>query len=64
MNLKGAEPKGRALAAFTVELEVYSGPYEGLLALILKEELEIFAVRLRELLVQYRSAEYRHGQPE
>ena len=39
MNPEGAEPQGRALAAFTIELEVYSGPYEGLLALILKEEL-------------------------
>lgn len=64
MNLKGAEPKGRALAAFTVELEVYSGPYEGLLALILKEELEIFEVPLRELVALYRSAYSPHGQPE
>ena len=64
MNLAGAEPKGRALAAFTVELEVYSGPYEGLLALILKEELEIFEVPLRELVTLYRSAYSPHGQPE
>ena len=64
MNLEGAEPKGRALAAFTVELEVYSGPYEGLLALILKEELEIFEVPLRELVTLYRSAYSSHGQPE
>lgn len=45
---------GRALAAFTVELDVYSGPYEGLLALILKDELEIFEVPLRELVALYR----------
>ena len=64
MNLEGAEPKGRALAAFTVELEVYSGPYEGLLALILKEELEIFEVPLRELVTLYRSAYSSHKQPE
>ena len=47
---------GRALAAFTVELDVYSGPYEGLLALILKDELEIFEVPLRELVTLYRDA--------
>ena len=46
----------RALSDFTVELEVYSGPYEGLLALILKEELEIFEVPLRELVGLYLSA--------
>jgi segregation and condensation protein A len=46
---------GRALAAFTVELDVYSGPYEGLLALILKDELEIFEVPLRELVTLYRN---------
>ncbi len=45
---------GHALAAFTVELDVYSGPYEGLLALILKDELEIFEVPLRELVTLYR----------
>jgi segregation and condensation protein A len=45
---------GRALSAFTVELDVYSGPYEGLLALILKDELEIFEVPLRELVTLYR----------
>jgi segregation and condensation protein A len=45
---------GRALATFTVELDVYSGPYEGLLALILKDELEIFEVPLRELVTLYR----------
>lgn len=48
------QPRGRALAAFTVELDVYSGPYEGLLALILKDELEIFEVPLRELVTLYR----------
>jgi segregation and condensation protein A len=52
----GTEAKGRTLAAFTVELDVYSGPYEGLLALILKDELEIFEVPLRELVNLYRSA--------
>lgn len=46
--------RGRTLAAFTVELDVYSGPYEGLLALILKDELEIFEVPLRELVTLYR----------
>ncbi len=51
-----AEVRGRALAAFTVELDVYSGPYEGLLALILKDELEIFEVPLREIVNLYRSA--------
>ena len=45
---------GRALAAFMVELDVYSGPYEGLLALILKDELEIFEIPLRELVTLYR----------
>lgn len=48
-NSKG----GRTLAGFTVELDVYSGPYEGLLALILKDELEIFEVPLRELVALY-----------
>ena len=43
------DPWGRALSDFTVELDVYSGPYEWLLALILKDELEIFEVPLREL---------------
>jgi segregation and condensation protein A len=47
---------GRALSDFTVELDVYSGPYEWLLALILKEELEIFEVPLRELVGLYLSA--------
>jgi segregation and condensation protein A len=50
------EAWSRALATFTVELDVYSGPYEGLLALILKDELEIFEVPLRELVTLYRSA--------
>jgi segregation and condensation protein A len=36
------DPSGRALSDFTVELDVYSGPYEWLLALILNDELEIF----------------------
>lgn len=48
----GAAP-GRSLADFTVELDVYSGPYEWLLALILKDELEIFEVPLRELVELY-----------
>jgi segregation and condensation protein A len=47
------ESPGRSLADFTVELEVYSGPYEWLLALILKDELEIFEVPLRELVTLY-----------
>ena len=64
MSLEGAESKGRTLAAFTVELDVYSGPYEGLLALILKDELEIFEVPLRELVALYRSAYSPHEQPE
>ncbi len=44
---------GRALAGFTVELDVYSGPYEWLLALILRDEVEIFEVPLRELVDLY-----------
>ena len=48
--------RGRALSAFTVELDVYSGPYEGLLTLILKDELEIFEIPLRELVALYRNA--------
>lgn len=51
---------GRVLSDFTVELDVYSGPYEGLLALILRDELEIFEVPLRELIGLYRSA---HPEP-
>ena len=47
------EAAGRSLADFTVELDVYSGPYEWLLALILKDELEIFEVPLRELVSLY-----------
>jgi segregation and condensation protein A len=64
VSLGGAQSKGRTLAAFTVELDVYSGPYEGLLALILKDELEIFEVPLRELVALYRSAYSPHGQPK
>lgn len=44
---------GRALSGFTVELDVYSGPYEWLLALILRDEVEIFEVPLRELVDTY-----------
>ncbi|MGB3684037.1 MAG: segregation/condensation protein A [Rubrobacteraceae bacterium] len=44
---------GRALSEFTVELDVYSGPYEWLLALILRDEVEIFEVPLRELVDLY-----------
>lgn len=55
-----ADPKPqaspRALSEFTVELEVYSGPYEWLLALILREELEIFEISLRDLVGLYRTA--------
>ncbi len=51
----GGRAAGRALAAFTVDLDVYSGPYEGLLALILKDDLEIFEVPLRELVTLYRT---------
>lgn len=47
---------GRSLAGFTVELDVYSGPYEWLLALILKEEIEIFEVPLRALIRAYLDA--------
>jgi segregation and condensation protein A len=47
---------GRSLSDFTVELDVYSGPYEWLLALILKDELEIFEVPLRELVALYLKA--------
>lgn len=43
----------RPLSSFTVELDVYSGPYEWLLALILKEEVEIFEVPLREIVDLY-----------
>ncbi len=44
---------GRALSDFTVNLDVYSGPYEWLLALILKDEVEIFEVPLREIVSLY-----------
>ena len=47
------ETRGRSLADFTVELDVYSGPYEWLLALILRDEVEIFEVPLRELVALY-----------
>src|SRR5919107_1157773 len=47
------EPMGRSLSDFTVELDVYSGPYEWLLALVLKDELEIFEIPLRELVGLY-----------
>jgi len=57
------ELQGRTLAAFTVELDVYSGPYEGLLALILKHELEIFEVPLRELVGLYQSTYHAQGPP-
>ena len=50
------EPQGRSLSDFTVELDVYSGPYEWLLALILKDELEIFEIPLRELVDSYVSS--------
>ena len=50
------EQGNRALASFTVELDVYSGPYEGLLALILTQELEIFEVPLHKLVSLYRRA--------
>jgi segregation and condensation protein A len=45
--------RGRSLSDFTVELDVYSGPYEWLLALILRDEVEIFEVPLRELVALY-----------
>ena len=48
-----APATGRSLADFTVELDVYSGPYEWLLALVLKDELEIFEIPLRELVGLY-----------
>ena len=50
------EASGRSLSDFTVELDVYSGPYEWLLALILEDELEIFEVPLRELVGLYLKA--------
>jgi segregation and condensation protein A len=56
MTFETFEPQGRSLSDFTVELDVYSGPYEWLLALILKDELEIFEVPLRELVASYMGA--------
>jgi segregation and condensation protein A len=50
------EASGRSLSDFTIELDVYSGPYEWLLALILEDELEIFEVPLRELVGLYLKA--------
>jgi len=47
------ETRGRSLSDFTVDLDVYSGPYEWLLALILRDEVEIFEVPLRELVALY-----------
>jgi segregation and condensation protein A len=49
-------PAARPLSHFSVELEVYSGPYEGLLALILRDEVEIFEVPLREIVALYTDA--------
>jgi segregation and condensation protein A len=49
-------PAERPLSHFSVELEVYSGPYEGLLALILRDEVEIFEVPLREIVALYSDA--------
>lgn len=51
--LNREEAGGRPLSEFTVELDVYSGPYEWLLALILKDEVEIFEVPLKELIDLY-----------
>jgi segregation and condensation protein A len=56
MNKEKGDIKDRSLASFTIELDVYSGPYEGLLALILKQEVEIFEIPLRELVSLYRNA--------
>jgi len=53
--ISGDSP-GRSLSGFTVELDVYSGPYEWLLALILKDEVEIFEVPLRDLVNLYLEA--------
>jgi segregation and condensation protein A len=50
------DPSGRSLSDFTVELDVYSGPYEWLLALVLKDELEILEVPLSELVGLYLKA--------
>lgn len=54
-------PAGRSLADFTVELDVYSGPYEWLLALILKDEVEIFEVPLHDLVRLYLAARDPHA---
>jgi segregation and condensation protein A len=56
-----SDASGRSLSDFTVELDVYSGPYEWLLALILKDELEIFEVPLRELVESYAGARERNA---
>jgi len=53
MDDASKETRGRSLSDFTVELDVYSGPYEWLLALILRDEVEIFEVPLRELVALY-----------
>jgi segregation and condensation protein A len=50
------DPSGRALLDFAIELDVYSGPYEWLLALILNDELEIFEVPLHQLVSLYLQA--------
>ena len=47
------ESRSRSLSDFTVDLDVYSGPYEWLLALIMRDEVEIFEVPLRELVALY-----------
>jgi segregation and condensation protein A len=60
--VRGGE--GRALSGFTVDLEVYSGPYEWLLALVLQDEVEIFEIPLKELVDLYRSAHPAEGSPE
>ena len=54
--------QSRSLSDFTVELEVYSGPYEWLLALILKDEVEIFEVPLRELVGLYQVSRPEDGE--
>ncbi|WP_273845702.1 segregation and condensation protein A [Rubrobacter calidifluminis] len=43
----------RPLSDFSVEIEVYSGPYEWLLALILHQEIDVFEVPLRDLVSLY-----------
>ncbi len=54
----------RPLSGFTVDLDVYSGPYEGLLALILREEVEIFEVPLRDIVALYANARPSGEDPE